>query len=58
MMIAPNSRARKGGKERREVKGKYGGAWGEDERNADYGRTVQPSQHDDALCVIKRVINK
>ena len=29
MMIAPNSRARKEGKERGEVKGEYGGIWGE-----------------------------
>ena len=31
MMIAPNSRARKGGKER----GEYGGIWGEEEENAE-----------------------
>ena len=33
MMIAPNSRARKGGKERGEVKGEYGGILGEEEGN-------------------------
>ena len=31
MMIAPNSRARKGGKERGEVKGKHDENWGEEE---------------------------
>ena len=36
MMIAPNSCARKGEKERGEVKRGYGGIWGE-EGNADYG---------------------
>ena len=35
MMIAPNFRARKGGKERGEVKGEYGRTTGE-EGNADY----------------------
>ena len=39
MMIAPNSRAGKGGKE-----GEYGGTWGVEEGNVDYGRMVQPSQ--------------
>ena len=43
-MIAPTSRARKGEKEREEVKGKYGGIWGEEEGNVDYGGMVQPSQ--------------
>ena len=43
MMIAPNSHARKGGKEREEVKGEYGENWGEEEGNADYGGMVQPS---------------
>ena len=33
MMIAPDSRARKGG----EVKGEYRGIGGEEEGNADYG---------------------
>ena len=31
MMIAPNSRARKEGKEMEEVKEKYRGIWGEEE---------------------------
>ena len=44
VMIAPNSRARKGGKERGEVKGEYGGIEVEEEGNADYGGMVQPSQ--------------
>ena len=35
-MIAPNSRVRKSGKEREEVKGEYGRIWGEEEGNADY----------------------
>ena len=47
MMIAPNSRAHKGGK----VKGKYGGTWGKEEGNANYGRMVQPSQQHAAPCV-------
>ena len=44
MIIAPNSRAHKGKKERGEVKGEYGGACEEEEGNADYGGMVQPSQ--------------
>ena len=36
MMIDPDSRARKGGREG-EVKGEYGGIWGEEEGNTDYG---------------------
>ena len=44
MIIAPNSRADKGNKERGEVKGEYGGISGEEEGNADYGEMVQPSQ--------------
>ena len=44
MIIAPNSRAHKGKKERGEVKGDYGGVCGEEEGNADYGGVVQPSQ--------------
>ena len=40
MIIAPNSRAHKGKKGRGEVKGKYGGACGEMEGNADYGEMV------------------
>ena len=47
MMIAPNSCARKGGKEREEVKG----SMEEFEENADYGGTVQPSQQHVAPCV-------
>ena len=35
MMIAPNSRARKGGKERREVKGKNARILEEEEGNVD-----------------------
>ena len=34
MMIAPNSRARKGEKEREEVKREYEGIWRKEERNA------------------------
>ena len=41
MMIAPDSRARKGDKKRGEVKGEYGRIWGEEEENADYGGMVQ-----------------
>ena len=37
VMIGPNSRARKEGKEREDVKGEYGGISGEEEENADYG---------------------
>ena len=44
MMITPNFRARKGGKERGEVKGEYGRIWGEEEGNTDYRTMVQPSQ--------------
>ena len=41
MIIAPNSRAHKGKKERGEVKGEYGGACGEEEEgNTDYGGMV------------------
>ena len=47
MIIAPNSRARKGEKER----GEYGGIWEEEERNADYGEMMQPSQQHVAPCV-------
>jgi len=43
-IIAPNSRAHKGKKERGDVKGEYGGVCGEEEGNADYGGMVQPSQ--------------
>ena len=38
MMIAPNSRERKGGKERGDVKWEYGRIWGEEEGNSDHGR--------------------
>ena len=51
MIIATNSRARKGGKKRGEVKEEYGGIWGEEEGNADYGGLVQPSQQHVAPCV-------
>ena len=50
-MIAPNSRARKGEKEREEVNMEYGGIWGEEEGNADYGGMLQPSQQRVAPCV-------
>ena len=40
VMIPPNCHARKGGKERGEVKGKYGRIRGEKEGNADYGGMV------------------
>ena len=40
MIIAPNSRAHKGKKERGEVKEEYGGVCGEEEGNADYGGIV------------------
>ena len=43
MMIALNSRARKGGKERGEVEEEYGGIRGEEEGHADCGGMVQPS---------------
>ena len=51
MMIAPNSCARKEGKERREVKGEYELISGEEKGNADYGGIVQPSQQHVAPCV-------
>ena len=44
MMIASNSRAHKGGKERGEVKEEYGGIWGEEEGDADYEGMVKPNQ--------------
>jgi len=43
MMIAPNSRARKGGEE------EYGRIWGEEDGNAYYGGMVQPIQHQISL---------
>ena len=51
MIIAPNSSAHKGEKERGEVKEEYGGIWGEEDGNADYGGMVQPSQQHVAPCV-------
>ena len=44
MMITPNSRARKEGEERGEVKWEYGRFSGEEEGDAGYGGMVQPSQ--------------
>ena len=41
MIFAPNFRAHR---EAEEVKGKFGGIWWEEERDADYGRMVQLSQ--------------
>ena len=41
MIIAPNSRAHKGEKERGAVKGEYGGIWEEEEGYADYGGMMQ-----------------
>ena len=49
MMIAPNSCARKGGKERGEVKWEYGGILGEEEGNANYGRNDATQS---AICCI------
>ena len=40
MKIAPNSHVRKGGKEIREGKRKYGRIWGEEEGIADNGVMV------------------
>ena len=51
MMIALNSRARKGGKERGEVEEEYGGIRGEEEGHADCGGMVQPSQQHFVPCV-------
>ena len=50
MMIASNSRARKGGKERGEVKGEYGRILGEEEKNTDYDGLVHPSQQHVVPC--------
>ena len=44
MTIVPNSHARE--EEKSEVKGEYGGIWGEEEGDADYGGMVRPSQQD------------
>ena len=41
-MIAPNSRARKGGKKRGKMKQEYGRIWGEEEGNADNGEWCKP----------------
>ena len=41
MMIVPNSHARKGEKKRGDVKEDYGGIRGDEQENADYGRTSQ-----------------
>ena len=53
MIIAPNSRAHKGNKERGrgEVKREYGGVSREEEGNADYVGMVQPSQQHVAPCI-------
>ena len=51
IMIACNSRARKGGKKREEEKGHYGRICGGAAGKADYGEMVQPSQQHVAPCV-------
>ena len=51
MIIAPNSRAYKGKKERVEVKGEYGRVCGEEEGNAVCGGMVQPNQQRAVPCV-------
>ena len=54
MMITLNSRARKGRKQRREVKGQYiyGRIWAqEEEGNTDYRGMVQPSQQHVVPCI-------
>ena len=51
MMIARNSRARKGGKERGGGGREYGRIWGEEEGISDYGVMVQTSQKHVAPCV-------
>ena len=43
MMIASNSQARRRVEKKEEVKGEYGGIWGE-EQNVDYEGMVQLSQ--------------
>ena len=45
IMIAPNSRARKGGKKIGEVKREYGGIRFEEEGNADYRRISNMLHH-------------
>ena len=51
MIIAPNSRAHKGEKEKGEVKGEYGGISREEEGNSDYEGMVKSSPQHDAPCV-------
>ena len=51
MGIAPNARARKGGKERGEVKRECGIISVEEERSVDYRGMVQPSEQHFAPCV-------
>ena len=51
MIIAPNSRAHKGKKEKGEVNGEYRGVWVKDEGKTDYGGMVKPSQQHVAPCV-------
>ena len=51
MIIASNSRANMGKKERGEVKGEYGGVCQEEEGNVDYGGLVQPIQQHVPPCV-------
>ena len=51
MMIAPNSRTRKGRRDKRgELKWEHGRILGEEEENADYGGMVQPSQQHVTPC--------
>ena len=50
-MFSPNSRARKGEKERGEVKEEYDGISREEKGNADYGEMVKPSQQHVPPCV-------
>ena len=50
-IIAPNSHAHKGKKERVEVKGEHGGVCVKEEGNADYGGMMQTSQQHVAPCV-------
>ena len=51
LLIDPNSRTRKGEKKRVEVKGEYGRILGAEERNADNGGMVPPSQQHVVSCV-------
>ena len=50
-ITAPKYSEHKGKKEKGEVKGEYGGVYGEEERNADYGGMIEPSQQRVAPCV-------